>query len=46
MSLLEADVNYKVVKSLVESIEEKALGQEVIKSVSPSEQFIKIFMMS
>ena len=43
MSLLEADVNYKVVKSLVESIEEKALGQEVIKSVSPSEQFIKIF---
>ena len=43
MSLLEADVNYKVVKSLVESIEEKALGQEVIKSVSPSEQFVKIF---
>lgn len=43
MSLLEADVNYKVVKTLISSIEEKALGQEVIKSVSPSEQFIKIF---
>ena len=43
MSLLEADVNYKVVKTLVEKIEEKALGQEVIKSISPSEQFIKIF---
>ena len=43
MSLLEADVNYKVVKTLISSIEEKAVGQEVIKSISPSEQFIKIF---
>lgn len=43
MSLLEADVNYKVVKNLIETIEEKAVGQEVVKSVSPSEQFIKIF---
>ena len=43
MSLLEADVNYKVVKALISSIEEKAVGQEVIKSISPSEQFIKIF---
>ena len=43
MSLLEADVNYKVVKNLVESIKQKAVGQEVLDSVSPSEQFIKIF---
>jgi signal recognition particle subunit SRP54 len=43
MRLLEADVNYKVVKTLISSIEEKAVGQEVIKSISPSEQFIKIF---
>lgn len=43
MSLLEADVNYKVVKSLIDAVEERAIGQEVVKSVSPSEQFIKIF---
>ena len=43
MSLLEADVNYKVVKNLIDAVEERAIGQEVVKSVSPSEQFIKIF---
>lgn len=42
LALLEADVNYKVAKSLVMRIKEKALGDEVLKSVSPGEQFIKI----
>ncbi len=43
LSLLEADVNYKVVKELIDTIKEKAIGSEVLKSVSPTEQFIKIF---
>ena len=43
MSLLEADVNFKVVKSLVESVKESAIGSDVLKSVSPGEQFTKIF---
>ena len=43
LSLLEADVNYKVVKSLVDSIKESSIGKEVLKSVSPSNQFTKIF---
>ena len=43
LSLLEADVNYKVVKELIDTIKEKAIGSEVLKSVSPAEQFIKIF---
>ena len=43
LSLLEADVNYKVVKSLIDSIKEASVGQEVLKSVSPGEQFTKIF---
>jgi signal recognition particle subunit SRP54 len=42
MSLLEADVNYKVVKEFIEKIRLKALGTEVIKSLSPAQQFIKI----
>jgi signal recognition particle subunit SRP54 len=42
MSLLEADVNYKVVKNFIESVKEKAVGQDVLKSVSPGQQFIKI----
>ncbi|MFZ8933498.1 MAG: signal recognition particle protein [Bacteriovoracaceae bacterium] len=41
-ALLEADVNFKVVKSLVNSVKEKAVGEKVIKGVDPSEQFIKI----
>ncbi|HIC76349.1 MAG TPA: signal recognition particle protein, partial [Candidatus Dadabacteria bacterium] len=43
LGLLEADVNYKVVKSLVDSIKEASVGKEVLKSVSPGEQFTKIF---
>lgn len=42
MSLLEADVNFKVVKSFVDRVKEKALGQEVLTSVSPGQQFVKI----
>ena len=42
MALLEADVNYKVVKSFVSGVQEAALGESVIKSVSPAQQFVKI----
>ena len=42
MALLEADVNFKVVKELVSNIREKALGQEVLASFSPTEQVVKI----
>jgi len=41
-ALLGADVNYKVVKKLVEDIREKALGEGVIKSVSPAQMIVKI----
>src|SRR5438132_9142396 len=42
MALLEADVNFKVVKQLIENIKVKALGEEVLSSLSPSQQVIKI----
>ncbi len=42
MSFLEADVNFKVVKTFIENVKTKALGQEVLKSISPDQQFIKI----
>lgn len=42
MALLEADVNYGVAKTLVKRVKEKALGDAVIKSVSPGQQFIKV----
>ena len=42
MALLEADVNFKVVKELVDHIREKALGQEVMTSLTPAEQVVKI----
>ncbi|MGM0442725.1 MAG: signal recognition particle protein [Fibrobacterota bacterium] len=41
-ALLEADVNFKVVKEFVAAVKEKALGEEVLQSVTPSQQFIKI----
>lgn len=40
--LLEADVNYKVAKSFISSVQEKALGQKVLRSVTPGQQIIKI----
>ena len=42
LALLEADVNFKVVKQLVENIRHKALGQEVLTAFSPTEQVVKI----
>ena len=40
--LLEADVNYKVTRQFLERVQERALGEEVIKSVSPGQQIVKI----
>ena len=42
LALLEADVNYKVVKEFVNNVKEKALGEEVAKSLKPGEMFVKI----
>jgi signal recognition particle subunit SRP54 len=42
LTLLEADVNFKVVKQFVESIKSKALGKEVFESLTPGQQVIKI----
>ena len=40
--LLEADVNYKVTRDFLNRVQEKALGEEVLKSVSPGQQIVKI----
>src|SRR5205823_3020316 len=42
LALLEADVNFKVVKQLIDHIREKAIGQEVATALSPGDQVIKI----
>ncbi|HHU55360.1 MAG TPA: signal recognition particle protein [Acholeplasmataceae bacterium] len=42
LSLLEADVNYKVVKSFTQEVKEKALGEKILKSLTPGEQVVKI----
>ena len=42
LALLEADVNYKVVKDFISSIADKAVGQDVIKSIAPGQQVVKI----
>lgn len=42
MALLEADVNYKVVKDFVAKVKERSIGQEVLESLSPGQQVIKI----
>ena len=42
IALLEADVNLKVAKKFVEHVKEKALGEKVLKSISPGQQFTKI----
>ena len=41
-ALLEADVNYKVAKQFIKDVETRALGQEVIKSISPGQMIVKI----
>src|SRR3954471_6557567 len=42
VALLEADVNFKVVKQLIEAVKQRALGQEVLQSLSPYQQVIGI----
>ena len=42
LALLEADVNYKIVKDFISTIEEKSLGQDVLKSLTPGQQVVKI----
>lgn len=42
VALLEADVNYKVVKEFVNNVKEKALGQDVLKTLNPSQMVVKI----
>src|SRR5512137_2240861 len=42
MVLLEADVNFKVVKDFIEEIRSRAVGQEVLESITPGQQVVKI----
>lgn len=42
LALLEADVNYKIVKEFIAEVEKKALGQDVLKSLTPGQQVVKI----
>ncbi len=42
LALLDADVNYSVAKNFIKRVKEKALGDDVLKSVSPGQQFIKL----
>ena len=42
MALLEADVNFKVVKQFVKSIEEKAIGQDILNGLNPAQMVIKL----
>ena len=42
LALLDADVNLKVVKQFISAVREKALGEDVLKSVKPGQQFVKI----
>jgi len=42
LALLEADVNFKIVKEFISEVEQKALGQDVLKSLTPGQQVVKI----
>src|SRR5256885_15617241 len=42
LALLEADVNFKVVRDFIERVKAKSLGQEVIQSIQPGKQIVKI----
>jgi signal recognition particle subunit SRP54 len=44
MALLEADVNFKVVKKFIKSVKEKAIGSEILKSLTPTQQVVKIVL--
>lgn len=41
-ALLEADVNYKIAKSFIQRVQEKAIGEDVLRSVTPGQQIVKI----
>jgi signal recognition particle subunit SRP54 len=43
MALLEADVDFKVTKDLIEAVKNRALGEEVLRTVTPGQQIVKIF---
>jgi signal recognition particle subunit SRP54 len=43
LALLEADVDYQVAKRFIAQVKEKALGEEVLRSVTPGQQIVKIF---
>ena len=42
MALLEADVNYKVVKQFIDKVNSRAVGEEVMESLTPGQQVVKI----
>src|SRR5574341_2385748 len=42
LALLEADVNFKVVKGFIERVRERALGREVLESLTPGQQVVKV----
>ncbi|MCI7181509.1 MAG: signal recognition particle receptor subunit alpha, partial [Lachnospiraceae bacterium] len=42
MALLEADVNFKIVKSFIRDVEERAIGQDVMNGLNPGQMVIKI----
>ncbi|MDD2999995.1 MAG: signal recognition particle receptor subunit alpha, partial [Candidatus Riflebacteria bacterium] len=44
MALLEADVNFKVVKNFVKRVKERAVGTEILKSLTPTQQVVKIVL--
>ena len=46
MALLEADVNFRVVKQFVRSVEEKAIGQDVMNGLNPGQMVVKIVTRS
>ncbi len=43
LALLEADVHFQVAKTFIARVKEKALGQEVLRSITPGQQIVKIF---
>src|SRR5512142_2629465 len=42
LALLEADVNFKVVKAFIDRVRDRAMGEDVLRSLSPSQQVVKI----
>ncbi|HOO90312.1 MAG TPA: signal recognition particle receptor subunit alpha, partial [Syntrophales bacterium] len=42
MALLEADVNFRVTREFIEDVSERAIGQEILDSISPGQQIVKI----